>query len=242
MPEKNNNLGISVAIVIAAIIIGGAVVYTNKNNPAPTDQATQPLTAEAIADKIKKSQPVDPKNISPVTAADHIRGDINAPIKIVEYSDMECPYCIRLHATLHQLVKEYPQQVAWVYRHAPLHRQAPTESVATECVAELGGEEKFWIYLDKIYDNSPGNDGFDLALLPKYAVEVGVDETAFTKCLTEKRPLAKINAQKDEWSASGARGTPHSIVITPKGEYLPVTGAQQIEVWRNVVEYLITQK
>lgn len=245
MQESNNNtqaasassLGLSIAVVIAAVIIGGAVLYTNKNNPntAPNDATVQPSVEERKA---------DPKNIAPVTEADHIRGSINAPIKIVEYSDMECPFCIRLHATLAQIVKEYPNDVAWVYRHMPLkqlHKKAITEAIASECVADLKGEEAFWSYIDTIYANTPGNDRLDLSLLSTYAVALGIDKTAFDSCLTDAKSYDAIQATIAEGFAAGAQGTPFSVVITPKGEYIPVAGAQPIEVWRQIVEQIKNQ-
>ena len=86
----------------------------------------------------------------PVTAEDHINGDINAPIKIVEYSDIDCPFCKRFHGTLEEVRAIYGDKVAWVYRHSPiaqLHPDAFNKSHATECVAEIGGNDKFWEYL-----------------------------------------------------------------------------------------------
>ncbi len=246
MQESNNNnqaasassLGLSIAVIIAAVIIGGAVVYTNKNNPnpaTPNDVAARPSIEE---------QKADAKNISPVTEGDHIRGSINAPIKIVEYSDMECPFCIRLHATLAQIVKEYPNDVAWVYRHMPLkqlHKKAITEAIASECVADLKGEEAFWSYIDTIYANAPGNDRMDLSLLSTYAVALGVDKAAFDTCLTDAKSLDAIQATIAEGFAAGAQGTPFSVVITPKGEYIPVAGAQPIEVWRQIMDQIKIQ-
>ncbi len=244
MQELNNNtqaapassLGLSIAIIIAAVIIGGAVVYTNKNNPSPTGTTERPSVEQ---------QKAEAKNISPVTESDHIRGSINAPIKIVEYSDMECPFCIRLHATLAQIVKEYPNDVAWVYRHMPLqqlHKKALTEAIASECVADLKGEEAFWSYIDTIYANALGNDRMDLSLLSTYAVALGIDKVAFDTCLTDAASADAIKATIAEGFAAGAQGTPFSVVITPSGEYIPVAGAQPIEVWRQIIEQIKTQQ
>jgi protein-disulfide isomerase len=240
MQESNNNtqaapassLGLSIAIIVAAVIIGGAVVYTNKNNPNPAARN------DVVARPSVEEKKADAKNISPVTEGDHIRGSINAPIKIVEYSDMECPFCIRLHATLAQIVKEYPNDVAWVYRHMPLssHPKAMTEAIATECVAELGGEDKFWLYLDKIYANAVGNNRMDLSLLPKYAAEFGIDTTKFNTCLIEAKYAEKINKTVKEGFDAGAEGTPFTVIITSTGEHLPIAGAQPIEVWRQVID------
>jgi protein-disulfide isomerase len=92
--------------------------------------------------------------IEPVSATDHILGDPNAEIVIIEYSDLGCPFCKVFHATMHEIVDEYEGRVAWVYRHYPikeLHPIAPEASEASECVAELGGNTNFWEYIDEIF-------------------------------------------------------------------------------------------
>jgi len=101
----------------------------------------------------------------------------NAPVKIVEFSDTECPFCKRFHTTMQQVVKDSNGQVAWVYRHFPLdqlHSKARKEAEATECAAELGGNEKFWAYLNRLMEVTPANDGLDLAELPVIAAYVGL--------------------------------------------------------------------
>jgi protein-disulfide isomerase len=105
----------------------------------------------------------------PVTAADHIRGDISAPVKIVEYSDLECPFCKRFHTTLQEIMKSSygtENKVAWVFREFPLaqlHPKAVKEAEAAECVAELGGNEAYWKFIDKVEEVTPGNNKLDEA-------------------------------------------------------------------------------
>src|SRR5690606_34807350 len=86
------------------------------------------------------------ENIAPVTADDHIRGNPNAPLMIVEYSDFDCPYCKSFHVTMQKIIEEYGPsgKVAWVYRHLPLtslHPSAAYIAETSECVAELGGND-----------------------------------------------------------------------------------------------------
>ncbi|MCK9352115.1 MAG: thioredoxin domain-containing protein [Candidatus Paceibacterota bacterium] len=109
-------------------------------------------------------------NIPPVTANDRITGNIDAPIKIVDYSDTECPFCKRFHQTMLDIMKEYGAsgKVAWVYRHFPLdglHQKARYEAEAAECAFEQGGNTKFWEYLDLMFKVTPSNDGLDVEFL-----------------------------------------------------------------------------
>lgn len=82
---------------------------------------------------------------------DEIRGDQNATVTVIEYSDYDCPYCSRFHETMKQILDEYSGQVRWVYRQFPLvqlHPNAPKLSEAAECVSTLEGEEAFWRFSD----------------------------------------------------------------------------------------------
>ncbi|HQV64957.1 MAG TPA: thioredoxin domain-containing protein [Candidatus Paceibacterota bacterium] len=87
-----------------------------------------------------------------ITENDHIIGDAaTAPATIIEYSDIDCPYCKKLHPTLQQLAGE--GKIAWIYRHSPipqLHPYARVKAIATECVSQLAGKEAFWKYLDEL--------------------------------------------------------------------------------------------
>jgi len=86
-----------------------------------------------------------------VNENDHIMGSADAPIVIIEYSDYECSYCKKLHATLEQIVKESDGQVAWVFRSWPIHQNSFLKLVAAECVAKLKGNDAFWEYSDLLF-------------------------------------------------------------------------------------------
>lgn len=104
-------------------------------------------------------------DIDPVTDKDHIIGSKDADIVVIEYSDLECPFCSRFHTTMHQVVKDYDGKVAWVFRHLPLeqlHPNAFNKAISAECVYELGGNEKFWAYIDSLFKTSePKKPVFD---------------------------------------------------------------------------------
>jgi protein-disulfide isomerase len=95
--------------------------------------------------------------INPVNEDDHILGQLDAEVVLVEYSDFLCPYCSDFHDTMNQIVDTYEDsRVAWVYRHFPipqLHPQAPRYARASECVADLEGNEAFWSFTDHVFAN-----------------------------------------------------------------------------------------
>lgn len=122
-------------------IIGGA---------QPFEKVMEQVTA-ASAD----SKELPDVQIRPVSTDDHILGDINARIIIVEYSDLDCPFCKVFHATMHRVVKESGGDLAWVYRHYPipqLHPNAFAKAEETECAWELGGNEAFWKYTNRVFE------------------------------------------------------------------------------------------
>ena len=93
-------------------------------------------------------------SMAAVTGEDHIRGSIDAEVVLVEFSDLDCPFCKQLHPTLKRLVDEYDGRVAWVYRHYPLeqlHPNAPLLAEASECVAQIKGNDAFWEFIDRYF-------------------------------------------------------------------------------------------
>ena len=136
---------IPISIIMAGLLIAGAVFYSNRQpNSTDFNFRTVRITTQPVSVPEDGSINID---INPVTNEDWIRGNLNAQIKLVEYSDTECPFCKRLHETMNQIVTEYDgSEVAWVYRHLPLsqlHSKAGIESVATECAGDLAGQDGF---------------------------------------------------------------------------------------------------
>ena len=169
-----------------------------------------------------------------VTADDYIRGNPNAPITIVEYSDLECPFCKRFHSTVQQALAEYGDQVRWVYKHFPLdaiHSKADKEAEAAECAGELGGSEKFWAYVDRVYEITPSNNGLDLNLLPQIAKDLGLDQKAFENCLNSGKYAEKVEKQYQEGIRLGVNGTPGSFV-----NGTPVRGALPYENLKAIID------
>ncbi len=189
--------------------------------------------------------------VRPVNGADHILGDPDAPVKLVEFSDFECPFCKRFHPTTKRLMDEYGEEgkVAWVYRHFPLdaiHSKARKEAQASECANELGGNEAFWAYTDRLYEVTPSNNRLDLAQLPRIAQEIGLDRAAFETCLEGDlrggKYAAHIEADVQDAAASGGTGTPFSLVIAPNGKIFIVNGAQPYAALKSIIDLALKEK
>lgn len=176
-----------------------------------------------------------------ISADDHILGNPDAPVILVEFSDLECPFCKTFHNTMKQVMKEYGDkgQVAWVYKHFPIdsiHPKARAEAQAAECAGGLGGAVKFWEFIDKVFEITPSNNGLDLNLLPKIATDIGLDASAFEKCLAgEKSP--SIQEGMDLGVSLGAQGTPFTVILTKNGTFpTPINGAQPFEAVKALID------
>ncbi len=189
--------------------------------------------------------------VKAVDGDDHILGNPNAPVKLVEFSDFECPFCKRFHLTMKRLMNEYGEEgkVAWVYRHFPLdsiHSKARKEAQAAECANELGGNEAFWAYSDRLFVITPSNNRLDLALLPQIAQEIGLDRAKFENCLKGDARGGKyadhIEANVRDATASGGTGTPFSVVIAPNGKTFSLNGAQPYAAVKSVIDLALKEE
>ncbi len=178
---------------------------------------------------------------------DHIRGDPAAPVALIEYSDFECPFCKGFHSTLKRLVDESKGQVKWVYRHFPLEELHPAkarkEAVASECAAEVGGNEAFWKFADRFFELTPSHNRTDIdKVLPQIASEIGVDRARFASCLASGRHDRRVADDIQEAVATGGRGTPWSLVVSRSGKTYPLSGAQPYAAARQLVELALENK
>jgi len=181
-------LGIPIAIVIAGALIAGAIFFGGGTggggNTPPVGQ---------VVEKIRGVQ-----------GDDHIVGNRNAKVVIVEFSDTECPFCKVFHETLHRIVSEYePSEVAWVFRHWPipqLHPKAPKEAEALECAAAQGGpssslgtsNDVFWKYTDKVFEATGSNNALDIGVYNSPSpTPKGADGKSY---YTEKKPRSTTDA------------------------------------------------
>lgn len=236
-----NKLILPAAIIIAGGMISGATIYSLRAGSPPRAENNKIAPGEERPPTA--GNPED--NIEPLSDQDHILGDPNAPIVIVEFSDTECPYCKPFHKVLRRAVDEHPGQVAWVYRHFPviqLHPKAPKEAAAAECAAELGGNDAFWAYLDRIFEITPSDNNLDLALLPEIAEYIGLDRNKFRECLDSERHYDRVAKNYNDAIKSGGRGTPYSIVITKDGAKFPIPGSLPYSSIKTFIESVLQEK
>ena len=205
-------------------------------------QRDQQAAAKAAQDR---NQADRAKNVRRVNdKRDHVLGNPDALISIIEYSDFECPYCQSFHTTPKQLVEIYGGRVNWVYRHFPLPFHNPVAqkaAEASECVTELGGNEAFWYFTDALYARGPIGD-LNQSMVDKMTLveELDLDAAEFIECLDSERYKARVEEDLREGSQIGINGTPGTVVLNNKsGEVRLVVGAQPTKVLAAAIEQII---
>lgn len=227
MTPQTTLMPVAIAIVCAGALIALSIYFVFK--PAP--QQAVGIGGKEIT-------------VAEVTADDHILGNPDAPIKIIEYSDLDCPFCRTFHATMKQIMSVYGADgtVAWVYRHFPLvelHPNAPKLAEASECVAELGGNDAFWKFIDGIFTSPSTNGRFDMERLDAIAAVAGVPAQQFRACLDEGKYREKVARHFEEATAAGGEGTPHNLIIAGEAQPIPVPGAQPYATIKSILDTVL---
>ena len=180
-----------------------------------------------------------PSDVDLLVDDDPAKGDPDAPLVMIEFSDFQCPFCGRFYEqTLPLIERDYIDtgKVRLVYRDMPLeiHPQAPPAHIAAECAGEQG---KFWEYHDLLFDRQAAWSGLDPAgldeALAAYAGELGLDES-FGECT--RSPEAKREMEMDYAHARsiGLTGTPSFLIGGEGHDFVAVSGAQPYSVFRSL--------
>ena len=194
----NNFMGLSTGSALAKT--GGTATA-----PAPTPVVTNPTP----------SAPAPAGVLAAVSEGDHVRGDLSkAKVVLVEYSDFQCPYCSKHHPTMLQVMEEYGDDVAWVYRHFPLsfHPNAEPSSLASECAAEQG---KFWEFADIMFEGQAGLSTTAQAaetFMQETAKDIGLNMNAYNDCYESGKYQSAVDEDADSGQTAGVSGTPATFI------------------------------
>ena len=210
--------------ILIALVGGGAMIFLNEGEESKTVQGV-------VGTVILEEQ-------------DHFLGSRSASVKIVEYAEVECPYCKKLHPILLRILSENEGRVSLVYRHFPLtiHPKSFNEATALECVAEAKGDAGFFEYLDKLYEASPSNNNIDLAILPGLASELGIREETFSECLASDRYRARILRDVESGIGLNVDSVPHLIVVAPNGKEFVFSRSPSYAALNAVIETALSEK
>jgi protein-disulfide isomerase len=230
---------------ISAVTEADILAWYNANSSrvqgATIDQVRQPIRSlltqqrtsqayQAFVDKLRAKASIRLSLEPPrqkIAADGPAQGPSSAPIELIEFSDFQCPYCLRAHPILKQVLSTYGDRIRFVYRNYPLasHPNARPAAEAAQCAAE---QDKFWPYHDRLFaDQSKLGDND----LKASAAALGMDAAKFNACFDEHKYKGRVDADVQAGNEAGVDGTPAFFV---NGRML--SGAQPFDEFKRVID------
>ena len=245
-----NNMikGVIAAIAITAFF-GGYFIGTYDNSDSGISNAE---LKEMIADIQKApapqpiqqpSQPNAPQIFQISLDDDPFKGDPDAPVIVVEFSDFQCPFCSRFYQQTLPLIQENyidTGKIKFVYRDLPLdslHPNARLTHIAAECADE---QEKFWEYHDVLFDKQSQWQRLSSTDLPitltQYAADLGIQTESFETCLESEEMANEVKNDVADATKYGSTGTPTFFVGTEEDGFIKLVGAQPFAAFEAAIE------
>lgn len=230
-----------VSVAIASAFLGGYVVGVETTDQKEviireivSDSQTKPTVQEQISPQIIRNISLDD---------DPMKGNPDAPITIIEFSDFQCPFCWRFYTqTLPLIEQNYMStgKVNFVYRDFPItgiHPNAVPAALAGECADDQG---KFWEMHDMIFINQKIWQGLEISqstsLFKQYANEIGLNTNEFNSCVDSGKYLDEINNDLNDGRNYGVTGTPGFFVGNEKIGFTKLIGAQPFSSFQKVID------
>jgi protein-disulfide isomerase len=225
-------------LIVASFLIGVLVTkvqYLEKGQAGTLAAPTQP---GAGANQPTQQQGLtDGQKVNVKTGDLPVLGNNNAKVKIIEFSDFECPFCEKFYTDTYLLLKkDYIDtgKVAFYFRHFPLdfHPSAKPTAMASECANE---QDQFWAFHDLIFKNQTkiaGKSGDDLnTVLNGFASELGLNASQFSSCLASEKYKQNVETDQSEGATAGVNGTP-TIFINGQA----IIGAQPYATFKTIID------
>jgi protein-disulfide isomerase len=218
---------LGVSIVAGALLIRGSLDETVAQLATLTEAVENAPSAPAPSRAARPARPDPSRRYSVNTQGAPVRGNPEAKIAVVEFSDFQCPFCGRVTPTLAQVESEYGDDVRIVFKHLPLsiHPKAPAAHAASWAAHQQG---KFWEMHDKIFENQ--RDLSDEAYI-RYATELGLDVDRFKEDLASAEAKDAVAADVAEAGKLGVTGTPGFFI---NGRFL--SGAQPFASFKSMID------
>ena len=231
MPPKSSNTGLIIGLVVGAaflflMFVGGIAAFVVMRSKS---RANEPVP---VGPKVVWSDSMSPV---PVTSADPMRGERDALVTVVVFSDFQCPFCARLETTLDSVRARYGRDVRIIWKNQPLpfHQNAKPAAEAAQGVFELKGNDAFWRFHDKCFTNQ---SSLSEQSYEDWARLEGVDGKTFSSGLATHRWRWKVEEDSSLGTRLGATGTPTSFVNGIK-----LGGAQPFTVFERTIDDELTK-
>lgn len=254
---KKNNQTLITSILVAAILIAGALVYlgtqlnkADSSNPVDVDVDLGAEIQKGIESFVEEQQKkaagaqaaADQSAIveGDFTDDDPFMGEEDAPVVLIEWLDFQCPFCRKFYNdTLPQLKEKYVDsgKLKIVFRDFPLsfHKLALPSAIAAECAREQGDDDTYFAYHDLIFDtqNKLGQGTVSLPMddFKQFAADLGLDTNRFNECFDSEKYKDEVMKDFADGQKAGVRGTP-GFLLNGRS----ISGAQPFAVFEAAIE------
>ena len=144
-----------------------------------------------------------------VTEHDHIQGSMDAPFKLIEYGDYQCPYCGDAHEVVKEIQDRLGDRLCFVFRNFPLTELHPSAEHAAEAAESAAAQRRFWEMHDLLFENQTAVTDEDLA---EYATELGIDAGRLIAEVQKGAHAVRIQKDLRSGEKNGVNGTPAFFV------------------------------
>lgn len=254
--NENKNTALIMTVLFSALIVSASLVFFGfKMSTSMSDEEFTQKVRDGIDTYVTEKEQEYQKQMEEAQAAqnkpktvegdfsddDPFKGEADAPVTIVEFSDYQCPYCGRFaEETLPEITEKYIDtgKVKFVFRDLTLdgHSQAYPAALFAECAREQAGDEVYFKVHDQLFATVAKGQQFDFDAMADFAAELGVDKTKVKTCFDNDTYKDEIQADGDAARSVGISGTPAFIV----GDTI-VSGAQPFSRFEQEIEALLTE-
>jgi protein-disulfide isomerase len=241
-----------IAVSLVAAFFAGSYINL-KSDELTKSQLDNAITKSEFNDiiakleaKISKEQQVEQPSIKLIDASvddDPVKGEQNAPITIIEFSDFQCPFCARFHEqTLPLILEQYVKtgKVKFVYRDFPIqtsHPNAMPAAAASECAHE---QDKYWEYHDELFKNQGIWNNMEITsaitVFKEYATKLELNQEQFDSCLDSGKYIEEINKDLKDGQNYGITGTPGFFIGNEQDGFIQLTGARPFEAFKSAID------
>jgi len=224
--QNNDQKPIVSAIVIAGILIAGAILLKGSKMPAPGNPPANNNGFPATT-------------LAPVGATDRVIGNPQAKVIFILYEDYQCPFCGKFFVETEQNIRDsYIKNgnVQFVYRDFAF--LGPESSRAAEAAKCAGDQNKFWEYHDYLFTHQNGeNQGnFSDPHLKSFAKDIGLNTTDFNKCLDGNKYAQAVADSRTEASNAGVNGTPKGFILRDGKIVSTIDGAEPFTMVKQKID------
>ena len=217
-------------VLLIVSLFTGSFDTGSKTSGTSVQEAEQAQPAQAAQPRQAAPSAAPTTDFASLADDDAVKGDADAPVTIVEWSDFECPYCVRFYEqTLGQIDEKYIKtgKVKLIYRDFPLgnHRQAQKAAEAAECADEQG---KYYEMHDALFEKGVAGG---VSSFKQYAADIGLDTAEFNDCLDTGKMASEVAKDMIDGQSAGISGTPGFVI---NGQL--VSGAQPFSVFEQIIE------